>query len=57
MKPFRLHLQGLTKGHDMSSLKFTLAGRTGTRRNNKRKTYKMRFYGHTRIPRYYAPIQ
>jgi len=41
----------------MSSLKFTLAGRTGTRRNNKRKTYKMRFYGHTRIPRFYAPKQ
>lgn len=57
MKPFRHHLHGLTKGHDMSSLKFTLAGRTGTRRNNKRKMYKMRFYGHTRLPRFYAPKQ
>jgi hypothetical protein len=57
MKPFRQHLQGLTKGHDMTSLRFTLAGRTGTRRNNKRRTYKMRFYGHSRIPRYYAPTQ
>jgi len=57
MKPFRHHLHGLIKGHDISSLKFTLAGRTGTRRNNARKMYKRRFYGHTRIPRYYAPEQ
>jgi hypothetical protein len=57
MKPFRQHLHGLTKGHDMTSLRFTLAGRTGTRRNNKRRTYKMRFYGHSRIPRFYAPKQ
>jgi hypothetical protein len=57
MKPFRHHLQGLTKGHDITSLKFSLAGRTGTRRNNKRKMYKMTFYGHRRLPRFYAPNQ
>jgi len=57
MKPFRFYLKRLTKGHDMSSLKFTLAGRTGSKRNNARKTYKLRFYGHTRIPRFYAPEQ
>jgi len=56
-KPFRQHLHGLTKGHDISSFKFTLAGRTGSRRNNARKTHKLRFFGHSRIPRFYAPEQ
>lgn len=57
LTPFRHHLHHLTTGHDITSFKFTLAGRTGTRRNNARKMYKMKFYGHTRILRYWAPIQ
>lgn len=57
LTPFRHHLHHLTAGHDITSFKFTLAGRTGTRRNNARKMYKMKFYGHTRILRYWAPIQ
>jgi len=57
LTPFRQHLHYLSVGHDISSFKFTLAGRTGVRRNNARKMYKMRFYGHTRILRYWAPIQ
>ena len=55
--PFKHHLHHLTAGHDITSFKFTLAGRTGTRRNNARKMYKIKFYGHTRILRYWAPIQ
>jgi len=57
MKPFRYYLHGLTKGHDITSMKFSLAGRTAAKLNNARKMYKMRFYGHTRIPRFYAPKQ
>lgn len=57
LTPFKHHLHHLTAGHDITSFKFTLAGRTGTRRNNARKMYKMKFYGHTRILRYWAPIQ
>jgi hypothetical protein len=57
LTPFKHHLHHLTAGHDITSFKFTLAGRTGTRRNNARKMYKMKYFGHTRILRYWAPIQ
>lgn len=57
LRPFRSYIHSLTTEHDITSLKFALSGRTGSRRNNARKTYKLISYGHTRNPRYWGSEQ
>jgi len=57
LRPFRSYIHSLTAEHDITSLKFVLSGRTGSRRNNARKTYKIKSYGHTRNPRYWGSEQ
>ena len=54
LKPFRKYLHYLLAEHDISHIKFILSGRTGTRRNNARKTRLIRSYGYVRNPRYWA---
>ena len=54
LKPFRKYFHYLLAEHDISHIKFMLSGRTGTRRNNARKTRLIRSYGHVRNPRYWA---
>ena len=54
LRPFRRYLHNLTTEHDITSMKFSLAGRTGSRRNNVRKTKKIKSYGHKRNPRYWG---
>lgn len=55
LRPFRRYFHYLLAEHDISHIKFMLSGRTGTRRNNARKTRLIRSYGHVRNPRYWAP--
>jgi hypothetical protein len=52
LRPFTKYLHRLTLEHDMNSIRILLAGRTGYKRNNERKSYVMKFFGNVRNPRY-----
>lgn len=45
LRPLKNYINTLNKSLDISGLKFRLSGRSGTRRNNLRSTYKNRIYG------------
>jgi len=53
LRPLKTYINTLNKSFDISGLKLRLSGRSGTRRNNLRSTYKNRIYGNLIGPIHY----
>jgi hypothetical protein len=57
LKPFRLYIHDRKKEFDISSFRFLIKGRTSSRPNNKRASYRDVFYGNVKGPKYWAILQ